>query len=60
MVALLSFKSQPYFTKFFHNYALVLVLLSFQGVAAGTANDGYLLIPGGPGAADVYRYLKAE
>ena len=31
----------------------------FQGVAqaAISANHGYLLIPGGPGASDVYRWL---
>merc|ERR1711997_863432 len=31
-----------------------ITITSVNGVAAGTANDGYLLIPGGPGAADVY------
>jgi hypothetical protein len=34
-----------------------LFLLSFKGVAAGTANDGYLLIPGGPGATEIFRYI---
>merc|ERR1740129_2044844 len=31
-----------------------ITITAFNGVPAGTANDGYLLIPGGPGAADVY------
>jgi hypothetical protein len=31
-----------------------ITITAVNGVAAGTANDGYLLIPGGPGAADVY------
>ena len=34
-----------------------LFLLSFKGVAAGAANDGYLLIPGGPGATEIFRYI---
>ena len=34
-----------------------LFLLSFKGVAAGGANDGYLLIPGGPGATERFRYI---
>ena len=29
----------------------------FKGVAAGAANDGYLLIPGGPGATEIFRYI---
>ena len=34
----------------------------FQGVAqaAISANHGYLLIPGGPGASDVYRWLRLK
>ena len=34
-----------------------LFLLSFKGVAAGANNDGYLLIPGGPGSTDIFRYI---
>ena len=48
-------------TKYLDDYKPCLinnnVNLLFQGVAQAiaTTNHGYLLIPGGPGASDVYR-----
>ena len=48
------------FTKSLHRGGVLInsnVNFLFQGVAqaAITTNHGYLLIPGGPGASDVYR-----